>query len=237
MLEKRPKLMFKQTIVSGGYTEFKTFDRPIGYDFSVRERISSTRRAETRRSDNVQRAKKKVFRLTMANELRMKPIFLTLTYEENMCDRKLAVRDVGKFFRRLRTEFPNMGYLYTLERQKRGAWHAHILLFNVSFIPISILQHLWDKGMFDIKKTNDAIHVAFYLSKYITEDGQLVDGNKRVFSASHNLCKPQMFRYVVAELCGQGMLTSESIHTNIMNNIILTRTYYDKNRRNFPISP
>lgn len=233
LFDTMTQLMSKQTIISGNYVEYKTFSRPVGYGYRVPERPTRAKKPQKKRLDNLARAKKRIFRLTMANELRYKPIFLTLTYERNMKRRETAVRDAGCFFRSIRREFPRMQYLYTLERQKRGAWHIHALIFNVPFITLEFLNKTWNQGYTDIKKTNDARHIAFYLAKYITKEGQDVEGNKRVFSCSHGLEKPKMFRYIVSHYFEEADLCYEGVRSNIINNLILTRAFY-VTRRNIP---
>jgi hypothetical protein len=219
--------MTHKTIVSGKYVEVSRYMRPVGYGFTIKDRVVSARKnSQSRREDNVARAKKRILRLTMANELRFKPIFLTLTYKENMIDRKQAVRDVSAFFRRLRVFNPNVQYLYTLEKQKRGAWHAHILLFNVPYVHISTLQRCWTHGSNDIKKTNDARHVAFYLCKYVGKDMGEVNASARSYNCSHGLEKPQAFRRLIHSFFSPDDLCSEVIYSTVTGNIILTRSFY-----------
>lgn len=234
----KTKLMTNRTIISGKYVEISSYMRPVAYNFSVVNRIQSPRKALVRRSDNIDRAKKRILRITMANELRFKPTFITLTYTHTMLDRNIAVRDTGAFLRRVRLAYPMAQYVYTLERQKlrgekegnSGTWHAHVLLFNVPFIPFTTFNKWWKLGNTKINKTNNALHCAFYLAKYIGKDTDDLEGNKRAYNGSHGLLKPQSFRYVVASVVGQTMeLTSETIRSNVLGNIILTRTYYGYN--------
>jgi len=223
------QLMTRQTIISGNYVENKQFSRPIGYGFRVKRDEITRRKHGEKRHDNIARAKKKIFRLTMANEMRYRPIFLTLTYKENMCDRSRAQKDIARFFRLLRKEYPRVGYLYVLERQQRGAYHFHILLFNVAFIPLSILQRIWTYGYNDVVKTQDAQHCAFYLCKYLGEDFDQ-NFNTRAFSRSHGLLSPVMFRHVVMELYNKGNLLYEGGCSNVMNILVLTRAFYVRDR-------
>jgi len=222
-------VMRNKTIVSGNYVEVSTYKRPVGYGFRCPDRVVSAKKnSQSRRADNVARAKKRILRLTMTNELRYKSIFLTLTYRENMTDRVSAVRDMSLFFRRLRVVHPNVQYLYTLEQQSRGAWHAHILLFNVAFVQISTLQDCWEHGSNDIKKTNDARHVAFYLCKYVGKDMGDTNASVRSYNASHGLEKPQMLRHLVSYFFPSQSLCAEVMYSTVTGNIILTRSFYDK---------
>ena len=55
--------------------------------------------------------------------------FVTLTYAENMTDNARISSDLRQFFKRLRKMYGPMEYLYVKERQARGAWHMHCVLF------------------------------------------------------------------------------------------------------------
>jgi hypothetical protein len=230
--------MHNKTVISGKYVEISSYSRPVGYDFTVPAGVIERRRhkkALVRRADNVQRAKKRVLRLTMANELRHAPVFITMTYRNTMLDRSVAVRDVSRFVRCLRSSFPLAKYIYTLERQKTrgeregnaGTWHVHMLIFNVPFISYKVYNRWWNSGNTKIMKTNDALHCGFYLGKYIGKDIDDLAGNKRAYSAAHGLEKPQAFRYIVAAIVGKTLeLKSETIRSNVLGTLVLTRSYY-----------
>ena len=66
--------------------------------------------------------------------------FLTLTVRENIQDRNQFNLLFDKFIKRLNYKIFNkkkrlLKYLAVLEKQKRGAWHVHIMLFDFPFIP------------------------------------------------------------------------------------------------------
>ena len=81
-------------------------------DLAARNIERSTRRARTQ-----------VRRLCKSKGL---STMLTLTYAENMEDRSRMARDFDVFIKRLRRVIPAFQYVCVFERQKRGAWHAHI---------------------------------------------------------------------------------------------------------------
>ena len=86
---------------------------------------------------SARRAKTKVRRLCKARGL---TTMMTLTYRENMEDRARMGRDFDVFVKRIRRVIPGFTYLCVFERQKRGAWHAHIAVPEV-------LSHYMHKGV------------------------------------------------------------------------------------------
>lgn len=73
--------------------------------------------------------------------------FLTLTTKENISDRNHFKDLLKTFIKRFnyhifKTKKSQLRYIAVLEKQKRGAWHAHILLFSVPYIPHKQLLEL-----------------------------------------------------------------------------------------------
>lgn len=50
----------------------------------------------------------------------------TLTYKANVTDRDLVLRHLKEFIRRVKRVIPDFRYVWTLEHQKRGAYHVHM---------------------------------------------------------------------------------------------------------------
>lgn len=68
-----------------------------------------------------------------------------------------------------------------MEKQKRGAYHAHILVFNLPFIKFEKLRELWKLGSIRINKVNvDSIdNRGRYITKYMEKGiGQELIENK-----------------------------------------------------------
>ena len=77
--------------------------------------------------------------------------FLTLTTKENISDRNHFKDLLKTFIKRFnyhifQTKKSKLKYIAVLEKQKRGAWHAHILLFSVPYVPHRQLLELWGHG-------------------------------------------------------------------------------------------
>lgn len=141
-------------------------------DKAARNRERASRRART-----------KVRRLTKYLGL---TTMLTLTYRENMTDRERMARDFDVFMKRLRRVCPGLPYVCVFERQKRGAWHAHVAVPRVLSVYIvrgsmvksfDLLRSMWrgvvglDNGNVDVSRNKrvgrSSGRLASYLAKYI----------------------------------------------------------------------
>ena len=85
--------------------------------------------------------------------------FLTLNTKENIQDRNKFKNLLKTFIKRFnynifQTKKNQLKYIAVLEKQKRGAWHAHILLFDVPYIPHNQLLKLWGHGAVRINKVD-----------------------------------------------------------------------------------
>lgn len=142
-------------------------------------------KAAANRERSARRARTKVRRLCKAKGL---TTLLTLTYRENMVDRGRMARDFDVFIKRLRRVVPDVQYVCVFERQKRGAWHAHIAVPRVMSHYVhrgclvrsfDLLRSLWravvgaDNGNVDVSRSRrvgrSAAKLAAYMSKYVTK--------------------------------------------------------------------
>lgn len=151
-------------------------------------------RAADNRRRSTQRARTSVRRLAKVKALTS---MLTLTTRENIADRATFARHLDAFFKRVRRVFPNFEYVCVLERQKRGAWHAHVAVRKfAAFLPhkgtlvksYNLFRALWQgvlggEGLGAVnahhgnKRVRGSIaKLAGYLTKYI---GKHFDGNER----------------------------------------------------------
>ena len=126
------------------------------------------------------------------------PIFLSLTFAENLTDIKKANYIFTKFKQRLDYEIIKkkgsfLKYAGVIEFQKRGAVHYHIIFFNMPFIEriYDKLSHIWGEGFIIINAIKNIDTVASYICKYMTKsevDERLL-GQKSYFT-SRGLKKP-----------------------------------------------
>ena len=109
--------------------------------------------------------------LIRANAERIR-LFVTLTYAENMTDTKRLYNDYREFWQRLKYAYPCLtGYLVAFEPQKRGAWHAHMLLLSDKrnlFIPNKKMRAIWKKGFTKTQSCMNIHDIGSYLTSYLT---------------------------------------------------------------------
>lgn len=157
-------------------------------------------RAAMNRDRSTRRARTQVRRLAKAKGL---TVLLTLTYRENMCDRDRMARDFDVFVKRVRRVIDGFEYVCVFERQKRGAWHAHIAVRRIQSHYVhkgtlvksyDLLRSMWravvgaDNGNVDVsrnKKVNrSSAKLAAYLSKYIGKTFDQAEKHVNSYSAS-----------------------------------------------------
>ena len=81
------------------------------------------------KEDNKLRALRRARRCVRQACLNVKACYiLTLTYHENMQDRRAAIYHRQEFDRRMRKHYPQWQYVGVLEAQKRGALHWHLAM-------------------------------------------------------------------------------------------------------------
>lgn len=192
------RLHDKKIVTAGEYREVRTYPTLHSHGSSTLARGARTGSAtptikekdkasgKKRRSDNVKRAKNKIKYLIHANTTAVTPIFVTLTYRDNVQDRSRAQTDIHAFFRKLRALYPGIQYLYVFEKQRRGAYHAHMVIFTHSFIPFETLENCWTFGSTNVRRIRDTTHIANYLGKYLSKEDR-TDLGTRQYSRSKNL--------------------------------------------------
>lgn len=143
---------------------------------------------------------------------------LTLTYAENVLERERIRRDVDVMLKRIKRLIPDFSYVCVFERQKRGAWHAHIACRTVQSHYLhrgklvqsyALLRLMWRAvvgsagGNIDVSRgravKRSTGRLAGYLAKYIGkgfEDGQVGDS----YSASGTLPRPETTRLMGGDL-------------------------------------
>lgn len=123
--------------------------------------------------------------------------FLTLTFKEDITDIAYTNSEFKKFMKRLnyqlyKTKKSQIKYLATWEKQKRGAIHYHIVLFEFPYLPHSQLVQIWGHGIIGINRidVDSAENRGRYVSKYFDKDLELKEHKKKAFFKSQNLKKP-----------------------------------------------
>lgn len=125
------------------------------------------------------------------------PIFLTLTFKDNVRDIKLANREYSKFIQRFNYEMgykkSYLKYSVAIQFQDRGAVHYHMVFFNLPYVKDlkNKLLKIWGKGFTNFRKIKNVRNVGNYMTKYMAKDvnDKRLYGQKCYFG-SRGLKKP-----------------------------------------------
>ena len=153
------------------------------------------------------RAKRRIIDLINTNQYEWKdvyknkicrPIFLTLTFRDNIQDLNFANNEFTKLIKKfnyeiLKSKKSYLKYISIVEFQKRGAIHYHIIFFNLPFIEnlYDKLEKMWTWGFFNVKPVDKSENIGQYVSKYLTkkiDDDRLK--TRKAYFISRNLIKP-----------------------------------------------
>lgn len=131
--------------------------------------------------------------------------FVTFTYAENMTDNSRISRDLEKCWKRLHELYRAFEYIYVKEKQGRGAWHVHAILFferKAPFMLNSDVARAWGKGFVNVQGFNDNINnLGNYLCAYLTDGernskkGVRLDNYEagiRLFNCSKGIRRPEV---------------------------------------------
>ena len=149
---------------------------------------------------SIMRSKLECQRLAKANIKDWKT-FITLTFEENVQDVKLANKRFKYFIDKVRRKKKDLKYLCITEFQKRGAIHYH-LLTNIDINDETLMyiqednkkfKHIkyWNEGFTSVEvMTGDVKKIIGYIAKYMTKeiDNRLFSHHRYFYS--QNLNKP-----------------------------------------------
>lgn len=166
----------------------------------------------------VSRSRKVVRRRCMANKL---DYLLTLTYRENVQDRKRAIADLYAFVGIVTGKLPGWRWVAVAERQERGAFHWHIAVSG--WQNVEMLRDAWrqvvGEGNIDVKAPRTSrggyrfglAQLAYYLVKYMTKGGERALNEKRYFSSGEGdvvvvkitVLSPGLILDIIEELIGK----------------------------------
>ena len=161
-----------------------------------------------------------------------------MTFKKNITDYELAKHEWELFLKRLKYRFgDDIKYIATHEKQKRGAYHFHILTTDIGFVPESEMRAIWGNGFVKMKKINTGCkeeqeRVINYILKYITKDigaEAEVDFRPRKIYTSRSLSKPEVKRTISNK-------SIESIIFDNMEDIVRVSEYNLKNHQGIKIN-
>lgn len=218
-----PKKIYYESTITNAYVgvDYDIEDYEFEEYYKKAQEILSYNKYKNR-CDSVRRSRNKVLDYAMCNP--QLSTFITLTYSENMVDYIKLDEDFKKFRNRLnmymkRNHNKKLEFIATFERQKRGAWHVHMLTNikkeyfssitgDVKFVvaPRSKIKtesrkiieqefnnKFWGNGFCDYVELPDNNGTALYLSKYMTkttDDIMLEENIKSRYRVSKGLNVP-----------------------------------------------
>lgn len=171
---------------------------------------TSTEQEYKKRQDNVRRASMAFRRLAQANLTRStKPVFLTLTYAEDIKDPTRAYQDFNAFTKRLKKELGE-DYCYIAvpefqDKYKRGVIHFHALVWGITPDMVERerdtrrIAKIWGKGFIDLVQTDAHEKIASYMAKYMAKnftDTRLFKHKAYLFS--RNCYRPNVDKNAIA---------------------------------------
>jgi len=120
----------------------------------------------------------------MYHYLQYKPVFLTLTFTENIQSLEKANYKFRQFIKRFDYKLGyKLRYVSVPEFQERGAVHYHLIIFNIPFIKGQDIEKIWAYGKTDIKLVNRGTGAFNYIVKYLNKSFKdaRYKGKKRYF--------------------------------------------------------
>jgi len=196
--------------MSGDIVEVIEYEKPIVFGYEVKYKVGTRAPPEVTEESKVenkiksmQRAKQRLRRLINANAWQYHdskgrsymPVFLTLTYAENMQDLDQANKDFEKFIKRLNYNLTGLKrseikYIAVPEYQSRGAVHFHLVIFNLPYTPAKQISKIWKHGFVKPKGIRHCDNIGAYMSKYL---GKAPEGRKQYY-ASKGLIQPKILK-------------------------------------------
>lgn len=193
--------------IAGHIIEYDTMEQPIkiGTNYHRKRKPSSKpiSTPEEREASSANRAKTAVRRLVNANAHKWLkpvggsylPIFVTLTFEEDMRDLVSANALFTTAMQRLNyfvggSKKHCLHYIAVTEFQDKtraGVIHYHVLFFNLPFIERAYdeIRRIWRHGNTNVRSVRNVKDLGRYMVKYMTKnlkDGRL-KGHKKYFAS------------------------------------------------------
>lgn len=169
--DQRPQFVtHKRAIISGNIIEVMYYQKGVAYGYKSKNNRGKNKTTNSKRSDNINRAKNNLRRVINAN-VNDYSKFITFTFKENLQDVGKAKIYFKRFIERFKRKYKiKLKYVYVVEFQRRGAIHFHSIFFNMPYIPSSELAEVWKHGFIKINKIDNVDNVGAYVVKYMSKD-------------------------------------------------------------------
>jgi len=164
-----------KTIETPEYANFTWYKDPLTYGYKQTKKGSFRNDSSDRdiQKQTADRAKSKMINLIKGNinHYKEKPVFLTLTFSDNLTNLKTANNEFKKFVLRFNYYLGyNLSYVAIPEFQQRGAVHYHMLILNLPYTSgHQIETKIWKHGATDIRLVHREFGLFNYLTKYFSK--------------------------------------------------------------------
>lgn len=176
--------------------------KKIKFEVNTSKKETKLKTANEIEERNITRSKLQCQRIAKAN-MEHWETFITLTFEDNITDLKLANKRFKYFIDKVRRIKKDLMYIGVPEHQKRGAIHYH-LLTNISIDDTKLIynqednpkfKHIkyWLDGFNSVERVKgDVKKIIGYISKYMTKDIDDRLFGRRRFFYSQNCIVPKV---------------------------------------------
>jgi len=190
------KSYYKHGVLYGDYFDLRTY-KNVKVTFNASDNNKTKSTVGGKRDDSVARARVALYRLTTANvgkHGRFKAIFATYTFAENVTNLDAANLRFKLYLASL-TEYLGYRpkYVAVPENQQRGAWHFHVIFFNLPKMSFVINDKLWNQGhsAVNMQFVRGIRDVGAYCAKYLSKEFIQSRGiNKKMYYTSRGLLRP-----------------------------------------------
>lgn len=202
-----------KTVTAGRLVYAVCYSQPMGSDEPKERAAKSRLSSAARQRINFRHAWQKL-ELEIATNFRAGDWFATLTYDDDHlpADRAVAIKYMGKFLKKLRTQRKRQGrdllYIYTTEEMPdapdgQRRLHHHLII-NAYPGDEELIQSLWEAGQVDLQELLDGQHDGYETrARYMVKERQPgAFGRKtglRAWTPSRNLKKPEVSSELVPE--------------------------------------
>lgn len=208
--QETPKL-FNKKVVMLGNNSIREYDYqfPVARGYTKKNKSLASKKTEDyfRLSSSISRA---IDRFYMTVESNRNPFtrFLTLTFADNITDKKVAYHYFTLFLKRIERRIgQRLQFVCVREYQKRGAIHYHLVVFNKLFISPKTFAECWRYGfvkavkMFDNKNNGISKYITKYLTKTLNENKEDYAKGEKLYRVSFGLIKPINHYYMLTDEC------------------------------------
>jgi len=187
---------YKHGVLYGNYFDLRIY-KDVRFSFKQPDRDYTKTKQGKKRDDSTSRTRVNLYRLVSANirqHGRYKPLFATYTFSDNIIDRDIANLKFKIYIQKLSSHLGyNPKYIVVPENQKRGAWHFHVVFFNLPKMNFKDNDKMWGQGTnaVNIQYIRGISDISAYLAKYLSKDMVIHrELNKKLFFSSRGLLRP-----------------------------------------------